>query len=514
MSLTPDGPETRRKVRSLVDLSTIASEARQKGQRIVHCHGVFDLLHVGHIRHFSQARKFGDLLIVTVTADRHVNKGPHRPAFPDQLRAEVVASLECVDYVAINDAPLATEAIRALRPHVYVKGSEYRDTKDITAGIIFEEQAVKECGGQVAFTDDIVFSSSTLINRHIQLFPLEVKNYLTGFASRHSAAEVIGALDRLRGLKVLVLGDTIIDEYQYCQAIGKSSKDPTLAVKHISTEQFAGGVLAIANHLAGFSDHVGLLTFVGERNPREDFVRGRLKSNVAATLLRKANAPTIVKRRFIESYHFTKLLEVYEIDDARLDPSTEELFCAELVRLVPQYDAVIVADFGHGMMTRRAIEVVSAHARFMAVNVQSNAANLGYHAISKYSRADYLCLTEAELRLEARDRECGLKETMLEIARRLGSRNLSVTRGKEGSVCWGREDGFCEAPALAGQVVDRVGAGDAFLAITSPCAALGLPADLIAFVGNAVGAQAVAIVGNRDSIERVALYKQIESLLK
>ena len=166
------------------------------------------------------------------------------------------------------------------------------------------------------------------------------------------------------------------------------------------------------------------------------------------------------------------------------------------------------------MMTPEAIDLVTDRAGLLAVNAQSNAANLGYHTITKYPRADYVCLTEGELRLEARDRQSDLKAAIGSLTPKLRARYVAVTRGNKGCICYCPDEGFFEVPAFAGEVVDRVGAGDAFLSITSMCAASGVPAEVIGFIGNAVGAQAVAIVGNRTPIQRAALYKHIESLLK
>jgi rfaE bifunctional protein kinase chain/domain/rfaE bifunctional protein nucleotidyltransferase chain/domain len=503
------------KVCNLADLAKRLATFKERGKIIVHCHGVFDLLHIGHIRHFARARKYGDILVVTLTPDQYVNKGPHRPAFSQELRAEAIAALDCVDYVAINRWPTATEAIEHLKPDFYVKGSDYRIAEtDQTGGIVHEERAVKAVGGQLVFTDDITFSSSSLINRHLPIFPPSVKQYLSNFAARYSADRVLGHLEGIKSLKALVVGEAIIDEYQYCEAIGKSSKEPTLAVKHSVTERFAGGALAIANHLAGFCDRVGLITFLGADEAHRQFVRDKLNATIAASLLSRDQGPTILKRRFIESYFFTKMFEVYELDDRPLNHAENRRLREVLHPQLSEYDVVIVADFGHGMMTPEAIDLVTNRAGLLAVNAQSNAANLGYHTITKYPRADYVCLTEGELRLVARDRQSDLKAAIESLTPKLGASHVAVTRGNKGCICYCPNEGFFEVPAFAGEVVDRVGAGDAFLSITSMCAASGVPAEVIGFIGNAVGAQAVAIVGNRTPIQRVALYKHIESLLK
>ena len=143
------------------ELGKRLAELRAYGSRIVHAHGVFDLLHIGHIRHLQEARTFGDVLVVSLTEDRHVNKGPDRPAFTESLRAEAIAALGDVDFVTISRFPSAVEMIGIVRPHVYVKGPDYRQpADDVTGGIKREEEAVHAAGGEICITDDVTFSSS------------------------------------------------------------------------------------------------------------------------------------------------------------------------------------------------------------------------------------------------------------------------------------------------------------------------------------------------------------------
>jgi cytidyltransferase-like protein len=504
----------RAKIKTIAELAELLPTLRAGGQKVVHCHGVFDPLHIGHIRHFEQARKFGHLLVVTVTPDRYVNKGPHRPVFPQDLRAEAVAALECVDFVAVNEWPMAIESIKALRPDVFVKGSEFRSGQDRTGAIGLEEAAVTAVGGRLAYTDDITFSASNLVNRHFPVFPKEVSDYLAGFAARYGTGPVLAYLDNIRPMKVLVLGEAIIDEYHYCQAIGKSSKEPTLAVKYLSSEKFAGGSLAAANHVAGFSDHVTLLSFLGASDSQENFIRDRLHGKVEAKFLYRQESPTIVKRRFIESYFFSKLFEVYDINDAALAAADNEALCRALRGQLADYDVVVVYDFGHGMFSPEAVAAVCGEARFLAVNTQSNAGNLGYHTISKYPRADYVCIAENEMRLDSRDRRGDLRPMVRDLAARLGCGRVVVTRGSRGCLCYGGGDGFVDVPAFAGQVVDRVGAGDAFLAVTAPVVAQNAPLEVVGLIGNVAGAGAVATVGHRTPLERVSLSRHIEHLLK
>lgn len=503
------------KICDLDDLASVLTRLRSEHKRIVHCHGVFDLLHVGHIRHLDRAKQLGDVLVVTLTPDRYVNKGPHRPVFNEGLRAEALAALSTVDYVAINKWPTAVETINLLRPRYYVKGSDYRDASaDRTGGIALEEAEVRSVGGELVCTDELQFSSSNLINRHLSPFAPNVASYLADVRSRYCAGDIVGYLEQARALNVLVVGEAIIDDYHYCEAIGKSSKEPMLAVKRLSSETFAGGILAVANHVAGFCDRVTVLTVLGNENSHEEFIRRHLRPNVEPIFLKRENAPTIVKRRFVEQYFFTKLLEVYEMNDESFAEEDNRRFCEQLDAHVAAFDLVVVVDFGHGMLSDEAVDRLCRQAKFLAVNAQSNAGNLGYHTISRYPRADYVGMAENEIRLEARDRRGDLRRMVLDVAQRLQRGRVMVTRGKYGSLGYRDGEGFVEAPALAGQVIDRMGAGDASLSVTALCAVQGAPMQVVSFIGNAVGAQAVATVGHRTSVDRLSLSRHIESLLK
>ena len=183
------------KILSIAELQSIITETREKDTsvKIVHCHGVFDLLHIGHIRHFKEAKQLGDVLIVTLTSDRYVNKGPDRPVFTEQLRSEAIASVEVVDYVVVTEYPTAVETINILKPDFYVKGKEYAvDSDDLTGKIVDEREAVEAHGGQVVFTDDIVFSSSNLLNLHFSKFPKSTQEFIREFKDQYSVDQVVG----------------------------------------------------------------------------------------------------------------------------------------------------------------------------------------------------------------------------------------------------------------------------------------------------------------------------------
>ncbi len=448
--------------------------AQASGVTIVHAHGCFDLLHLGHIRHLQAAKAAGDYLVVTVTADRYVHKGPGRPAFTERERAEALRGLACVDEVQISRNATAAEDIRLIRPSIFAKGPDYSETT-LDAG---ERDALRDVGGRLLITTTEKWSSTALLAPRPAVSE-EIRAYLSRLQA--SPLEVLAWLDKALALKVLVIGDAIRDEYRYCQAQGKGGKEPILVVKHVRTEEFVGGVDAVAHHARACSDHV-----------------------------KSCSGPVVIKRRFVETYPFQKLFGEDEIDLA-VAAEAGDLMADTLRPAIADADLVIVADYGHGFLTPALMQCIRDHAKYLAVNVQDNASNHGYHTISKYPRAEFLSISERELRLDARDETTDVR-ALMDRAVRDREGTLLVTRGAHGCMA-ARRQADADAPALASHTVDRMGAGDAVFGVTACCAAVGMPLELLCFVAAVVGTQAVGIVGNARYIERDSLRAAITTWL-
>lgn len=504
-----------KKIKKINALAKVVEGLKKKGKKVVQCHGVFDLVHLGHIRHFNLAKKEGDILIVTITADKYVKRGPGRPIFNAQLRAEALASLAITDYVCIIEAPTAIECIKTLKPDVYVKGAEYRQQeKDVTGKIQGEEEAVNSVGGHIAFTDDITFSSSQLINDHLAVYPPRTVKYLKAIAKRYSPDYITDQLQSLRNLNVLVIGDAIIDQYHYCSPMGKSAKEHLVVNKYLSEEEFAGGSLATANNVASVCGKVDLLTVLGEENSYKEFIENHLSPNVSPVFFYRSKTGTVVKRRFVDGELNRKLFEICYMDDDYISSSEEKKIIEHLKKTIKNYDLVVVSDFGHGFLTKRIINFICRKAKYLALNVQTNSANAGFNLVTKYPRADCVCIDEKELRFATHDKYSDPRALAKKIHSEMDCKNIIATRGPHGSVSYSKADGFHETPAFAYNVVDSIGAGDAFFAFVVPCFAAGMPQDMVSFVGNAVGSLAVQIVCNREPVNFVDLSKFITRLLK
>jgi rfaE bifunctional protein nucleotidyltransferase chain/domain len=506
----------KKKVLNLTSIGKVLEEKKLKGKKIVHCHGCFDLIHHGHLKHFEAAKKFGDILVVTVTEDRFVNKGPDRPFFNHSIRAHNLAALEIVDFVAVNYSPTAITAIEAICPDFYVKGQDYKDSsQDVSGGIILEKNAVEKTGGKLVFTEEVQFSSSNLINQFFDEKDDLAKSFLANIKEKYNADHFKNLFDRISSKKVLIVGDIIMDEYQFVDPIGKASKSPTITAIKCENEVYAGGVLAVANHVADFVDEVILVTTYGKNRDKEylDLINENLHDKVKLVSVFTPKRPTVLKSRIVDRVFKHKLFEVIEINDNPLSVEIEDKLIAEIEKYSNGCDLSLIADFGHGVLSKKVIDSITENASFLAVNAQTNSANLGYNLLTKYPKCDYFSIDKGEAHLAVHNKFDDIKLIQKELIDVTKSKVSSITLGVKGTSVMTSDGNYIEAPIFNTDVVDTIGAGDAYLSITSLLAESGATNEEIAFVGNAVGSMAVKIIGNKSYIQRTDLLKYIKTLL-
>jgi len=487
---------------------------RSKDKKIILCHGVFDLIHIGHIKYFQEAKLKGDILIVTLTPDKYVNKGPNRPAFNEILRAEAIAAINVVDYVSINKWPTAIETIKSIKPDYYIKGPDYKNlNEDITGNINLENKAIKSVGGEIFFTSGPTFSSSNLINNYINTQTPSQKDYIYYIKEKYDINSINKFFKKLDQLKVLLVGESIIDEYVFCNSIGKSGKEPVLVNQKLYSEKYAGGILAVANHISNFCTQAKIISYVGDRDNQLEFIEQNLNSNVKFCGINKSDSPTILKTRFIDIYSNSKIAGIYDLNDNYMNEPEEKKINEKIMDCVSEYDIVIVVDYGHGLITPNVVNTLQNNAKYLAVNTQLNSFNIGYHTISNYTKADYVCVHEGELRHDYRNRDDSIKVLTKLLSDRIEADVITITRGKEGSVSYKNEE-FIDCPAFSGKVIDRIGAGDTLLAITALCFAADIPADLTLLIGNLAAAETVASTGTGNKLNKNNLIKAVHTLLK
>tara|TARA_B110000008_G_scaffold174917_1_gene174571 strand:+ start:119 stop:1639 length:1521 start_codon:yes stop_codon:yes gene_type:complete len=503
------------KIKKIQELEEVLLNHKSNGKKIILCHGVFDLLHIGHIKHFNEAKKFGDILVVSITPDEFVNKGPGRPAFSTPIRLEALAALESIDYVIANKFPTAEEIIKCLKPNIYCKGPDYKNhSDDITGKISDEEAAVKFVNGKIKYTDDITFSSSGLLNKFGNIYSQEQELFTQDIATKFNFDEIKYKVDEIQKLKVLVIGEVIIDQYVFCEALGKSGKESVLVLRDLETQEYLGGSLAIARHLSDFCKEVSVLSFLGENNDYKNFIDNNIEENINLNFLSKSDSPTIVKRRFVDHIDRKKVLGVYSINDNSLTKEEEDQFINSFDRLSKENDLVIISDYGHGIITPKIAKHISKLDKFVSLNAQVNAANIGTHSIRKYKDINCLIINANELCHEMRQREGDLKALAHELKKIIKANYISVTQGKIGAFLINEDMPAITCPGFASEVVDKIGSGDALLALLSVSLYNNLDERLALFIGSLAAAQSVESIGNSKPVKKAKLLKIISHLLK
>lgn len=491
---------------------------RSQGVKVVQCHGTFDLLHPGHVVHLKEARELGDILVVTITAEKYVNKGPGRPYFNDQLRAENMAAIEYVDYVVMIPHADSVDAIRVVKPHYYCKGKEYSDPHvDVTGNIHDDVLTVKKYGGEIRYVGSVVFSSSKLLNNFFSHLPEPTKKFCSSLSKSVSPDEFRKIVDSFSDLKVLVVGDIIFDLYATVTVQGLTSKNRILSTRFVGEENQAGGAMAVYRQMKQFTGHVHLMGLTGT----EAWVEKEIRKYILPEddlIVRDESVTTIVKKRFVEPLsegkELSKLFSVNYIDAHPPGRHVVNRLVKALNAHISQYDMVVVADFGHGMMHDDIREHIQNDAKFMALNCQTNSNNHGFNIINhQYRRADCFSLDEMELLLACGKRHIDHLTELIKLRNSLRATYAWLTRGAIETIGLEKSDHPVVILPLETQVIDTVGAGDAFFSVAALSARKGLPLDLATFIGQLAGGQAVKVPGNMEPVSKQKLLKSGMALL-
>jgi len=330
---------------------------------------------------------------------------------------------------------------------------------------------------------------------------------------RHSFKDVEDILNEVSGKSVLVIGETIVDEYAYGEPMSKSPKGALLTMHYVRSEYFAGGILACANHAAGFCGKVRLATCLGQKRPMAGFIKKNLLPNVNPNFFYRQGVTTTLNRRITINGTNHRIIGEYHFDHSPLSQDLESAVLRFLEAEVPEHDLVLAVDYGHGFFTDKIIKFIAEKAKFLALNVQTNSTNFGFNRVERFPRADYLCLDEIEARLAVGDRFGKMKDVAGFIAGKMLCPRLVITLGKDGALIY--EQGLvADIPASPANVVDSVGTGDAYLSVTAPCAAVGAPMELVGLIGSIAGSIHVQTLCNKSTIESGELTRRLKEVWK
>lgn len=511
--MIPDAKQNdyRRKIKTREELrATLGPRPRPKS--VIMCHGTFDLVHPGHIRHLMYAKSKGDLLVASLTCDAHINKAHFRPFVPQDLRAMNLAALEVVDYVLVDENATPIENIRFLQPDFFAKGYEY--SADGVHPRTREEMDVLESyGGQIIFTPgDLVLSSSAII----ETTPpnLAVDKLLALLQSEGlSFDDLRAALDRLKGVRAHVIGDTIVDSYTYCSLIGGTAKTPTFSVKFERQVDFPGGAAVVAKHLRQAGADVVFSTVMGDDALRDLVLKDLTAAGIRCEPVIESTRPTTHKNAFITNGY--RMLKVDKLDNRPISEKTLTRLKSSLAS--HPVDAVVFSDFRHGIFNRFTIpELVAALPAGVFRVADSQVANR-WGNILEFQNFDLIAPNEREARFALGDQDSTVRPLAMALYKKSGCKTLVLKLGERGLLTYRAPDpevrSFFTVDSFADKVVDAVGAGDALLAYATLCL-VATKSDVIASI---LGSLAAAVACERDGNSPVPpeeVLKKINALEK
>ena len=447
-----------------VDELIAAIGSRPRDKKVIMCHGVFDVVHPGHLRHLIYAKSKADILVTSITADRHISKGEYRPHVPQDLRALNLAAFETVDYVLIDHNATPLENIARIKPDFFAKGYEYTAT-GVPQKTQEEADVLRQYGGEIIFTPgDIVYSSSRLIN----LAPpaIRTEKLLTFMESAKLTFDSLrNSLSLLKGKRVHVVGDTIVDSYTQTAMIGGQTKTPTMSVLYERRDDFIGGAAVVAEHLRAAGAEVHFSTVLGDDKLKDFVVEGLAKSGVLCEPIIDATRPTTHKNAIVAGGY--RLLKIDTLDNRSISDEIVQTLGKAIASI--KCDAVVFSDFRHGIFNRRTIPALIAAIPEGIFKVADSQVASRWGNITEFKGFDLITPNEREARFALADQDSGIRPLASTLYDEAQCKTLILKLGERGVLtCISSDheslDSFVVVDSFVDHVVDAVGAGDALLA--------------------------------------------------
>jgi len=452
----------RRKIKTREELKAMIGP-RPRSHSVIMCHGAFDLVHPGHVRHLMYAKSKADILVASLTCDTHISKANYRPFVPQELRAMNLAALELVDYVVIDDNAKPIENILFIQPDFFAKGYEYFDS-GINPKTQEEMAALATYGGEMIFTPgDIVFSSSAFIETPPNISSEKLIALLDseGVTFDHLRK----ALTSVKGARVHVAGDTIVDSYYYCTPISSSAtKTPTLSVKLEHEARFAGGAAIVSRHLREAGAEVTFSTVLGNDALKEFVISEMETHEINCIPVIDPTRPTTEKSAYIANGY--RLLKVDRVDNRPI--SDKIVHHLREVLTAYDVDAFVFSDFRHGIFSRGTIPELTSCLPKGPLRIGDSQVASRWGNVLDFRGFDLITPNEREARFSLGDQDSVIRPLALELYKRAGCRLLMLKLGERGLITYRAPShdvrSFFTIDSFADKVVDPVGAGDALLA--------------------------------------------------
>jgi len=462
------------------------------------CYGHFNLIHPGHLRYLRHAKTLANKLIVAIVSDKDLSKNTKEHYFHEKERAESIANIQCVDNVVILNNLSLARLVEALKPKALVLGREFEDKqpKQISSAI-----DLMKSGGEVVFyAGETHYATSDLL--HDNVFDIEKnnRNKFNKVCQKHNITlkDIQDRLANFSNTKLLVIGDTIVDHYVACDALGMSAEAPVLVVKELENREFIGGAAIVASHVRSLGSSCHYISVVGE-DSQASFVSETLNNQgIKTDIFYDSSRPTTYKTRYMVENQ--KLFRVSRIKDHKIPKEIEDKIVEKITLLAPKLDGIMISDFVYGVITNKILESItklSEQFDFKLYGDLQCSSQVG--KVTKFNDFDLITPTEKESRIALEDNESGIEWIANTLINNTNSKNMLIKLGSDGFIAYGNTKSSIERqnfPALVINPVDVTGAGDSLFAAMSVSLSSGASLIEASAIGACMASLAVKEVGN------------------
>ena len=463
---------------------------------IVLCYGHFDLIHPGHLRYLQYAKTLANNLVVALMSDKELN-GENQKSYLEDERAESVANLQIVDHVIVLNNELTLDClIDIVKPKVLVLGKEFEQNQ--SEQINLAVNAVKNHGKIVFHAGETHYFNANLLFKNVVDIEVNSKNQLNKICKNYKITlrDIQKKLSNFSNSELIVIGDTIVDNYVACDAIGMSAEAPVLVVKELENREFIGGAAIVASHVAALGAKCHYISVVGEDDQSNMVSKSLIGQNIGIDLIVDESRPTTYKTRYMVENQ--KLFRVSRIKDHKISAEIEQKIIDKLTVLAPNIDGILVSDFIYGVITQNILDVIIELSKQFNIKLYGDlqcSSQAG--KVSKFSDFDLITPTEKESRIALDDNESGVEWVATTLLKNTNSKNMLLKLGSDGFIAYSKNlidrQNF---PALSVNPVDVTGAGDSLFAVMSVSLSSGANLIEASVIGTCMASLAVKDIGN------------------
>ena len=490
-----------KKIVKAVDADTVLKKIKDNNDSVLLTHGHFNVIHPGHLRFLQSAHDKCDHLMVAVLGDQilpNVQKGIF---YPQTDRAYGIASLSIVSSVVILDKISLEEIINIIKPKIFLLGKEFESERSDEVNNYVA--LIKKNNGRVIYSSGEIKYANTdrLFHTQEEIKSSKLKSFYNACNKKNVDFKLLKhKIENFKNLNMLVIGDSIVDQYIACDALGMSAEAPVLAIRELESKEFIGGAAIVACHIKTLGAKCHFLSVIGDDSSGNLLSEKMKEFGVQTKLLVDANRPTTFKIRYMVDNQ--KLLRVSRLNEDSIDKNMEDQIIDYVQSVASTLDGIVISDFVYGVITKNVLSAIVPLAKkyniklFGDLQCSSQVGN-----VSKFKQFDMICPTEKEARIAMSDHESGIEKLSHNLIESTKSSNLFITLGSEGFIAY-QTDNKNEIlsqhfPALNANPIDVAGAGDTLLATIAVSLCSGINTMESAALSCCTTAIAVNRIGNQ-----------------